>query len=40
LRIQLEMANEEKKRHLEQNSNEKVAFENTVARLTAENRRY
>ena len=34
MKIQLETANEEKKRHLEQNSNEKVSYEATIARLS------
>lgn len=38
MKIQLETANEEKKRHLEQNSNEKVSYEATIARLSQENR--
>ena len=37
LQVQLKTANDEKQRHLEENSNEKVAYEAQVARLNLEN---
>jgi len=37
LQLQLKTANEDKERHLHENSNEKVAYEAQVSRLNLEN---